>query len=77
MAVHRFGLRGTVPRAKTRDRDQQEGFDEDEHHDRPPEDVLEQTGEVGAEIGSGSEHRLRELSPTGARGEKEQEEDEY
>jgi len=75
VAVHGFGVSGPGSRAKPRDRDQQQHLDEHEDGDGPPKDVREEPGELGAEIGSRSEHRLRELPA--ARGEKEQEEGEY
>ena len=75
MTVHRLGLGCAGAGAIARNRDQEQRLDDHEDTDRPPEDVREEPGELRAEIGSRSEHRLRELPA--ARGEKEQEEGEY
>ena len=76
MPVDRFWLGRAGTGAKPRDRDQEQRFDDEEHHHRPPEDVLEQPVQLGAEIGARSEDRLWVMD-AGAAGENEEKGDEY
>jgi len=50
VAVHRLGGRRAGPRTEPGDRDEQQRLDDDEDADRPPENVLVETVQIGAEI---------------------------
>ena len=71
MAVNVFRFRGAWAGAEAHDDDEQQALDQNENRECPPEDGLKEAEELGTEIGSGSERRLRQLRAGAGRDEED------
>ena len=70
--VHGLRLAGAGTGPESGDRDQEQRLDHDEHADGPPEDVLVEPVELGREIGTRNEDRLRIVSAAATGEDQEQ-----